>query len=156
RPHSRSCKMASIELPVAPFGQGKETTCWFAAYKCMWKWKYKGADVDDIGTTIVSLLRQAKLSTDAMYDRGMWPAEYPVAAKALGLNTFRSSFVRTWDVATIVQYLDTYGPMFCCMYNPNHAMVLHGADEDADEDEQLIFMNPWNEAHQGSPARSPR
>src|SRR5689334_3951710 len=118
---SRSCTMASIELPVVPLGQGKETTCWFAAYKCMWKWKYKNADVDEIGPKILGIIRKKTgLDTDAMYDRGMWPAEYPMVAKALGLGTFRSAFARTWDVATIVQYLQTYGPMFVCMYNPNH------------------------------------
>lgn len=145
--------MASVKLPVVPLGQGKLTTCWYAAYKTMWLWKNKGADVDVIGPQILSIIRKKTgLDTDAMYDRGMWPAEYPMVAKALGLNTFRSTFANTWDVATTVQYLNSYGPMFVCMYNPNHAMVLCGADEDADSEEQLVFMNPWNQKHQGSPA----
>ena len=144
--------MASTILTVCSFGQGKLTTCWYAAYKTMWKWKNKSDDVDEIGPKILNLIRGAGLETDPMYERGMWPPEYPIVAKALGMNNFRTPFVQTWDVAMTAQYLQTYGPLFVCMYDPNHAMVLIGADEDEDDKSQLKFMNPWNQSHQGSPS----
>ena len=144
--------MANTRINVTPNGQGKLTTCWFAAYKTMWMWKNKTQDVDVAAAPVLQAIRGAGLVTEPMYERGMWPGEYPIVAKALGMNTFRTPYVQTWDVATVAQFLDSYGPMFVCMYDPNHAMVLIGANEDADERKQLEFMNPWNEAHQGSPS----
>ena len=142
--------MAKVRLNTCPFGQGELTTCWWASYKTMWMWK-NGGDVGEIYRPMMDILHNAGLVTDQMEQRGMWPAEYPIAARAFGMNTFRTPYVKTWDVATIVQFLQSYGPMFVCMYDPNHAMVLIGANEGEDDDKQLEFMNPWNQAHQGKP-----
>lgn len=126
------------KLDGAGYGQSTAESCWFASYALLFKWK--GSPISSIRERI----EKAGLNFTDYYQNGLPIADFPKTRNALGLTSWRGSYIATLasDFEAFAQLLKGYGPLWCAFSRPHaHIVVVIGVNGDAGT---IHILNPWD------------
>ncbi len=128
----------SCKLDGSGLGQPNASSCWYASYALLFRWKgWPHGAVEE-------RIRKAGLDFDDYYKNGLPPEDFPKTRKALGLTSFPGSYAATLadDLVSFAQLLKSYGPMWCAFVRPSpHIVVVTGTRGDM-EPKQIDILNP--------------
>jgi hypothetical protein len=102
--------------------------------------KWKGWPTSSIRERI----EKAGLNFTDYFRNGLPIADFPKTRNALGLTSWRGSYIATLasDFEAFAQLLKGYGPLWCAFSRPNaHIVVVTGVNGDAGT---IHILNPWD------------
>ena len=124
----------AIHLTVPLIRQIGPDTCWHAAGRMLWAYKYQQS---------INPLPQKFFKKG---DKGLSQYDIPDLASSLGLKPV-SEVCAFWSATKMASLISDYGPLFTAgnflKLDPDafHAIVLTGADETTDK---IYYNDPWD------------